>query len=537
MRRAPSVAVLAALALSAAASADAPPEALRARLAASPAISAAALEAVDAADRVRVLVAFAAPEALRDARRGPARAPGPAARALRSRLVAQVEARRVALLRDLDPAEVQVERTFGSVPALVARATARGLALLAEHPDVRHVDLVAPVRALVQESVPLVELDHLHASGLDGTGSVVAVVDTGVDATHPEFDGAVVAEHCICTSACCPGGVTEADGPGSAQDDHGHGTSVAGVVAADGSLIGGAPGASIVAVKVLNASGSGTVEDVVDGLDWLVTSAPAVDVVNLSLGSGSYTGDCDNADANTMAYADAVDALRAVGVLTVAATGNDGSGSTMDAPACVSGSVSVGAVWDEDLGSQTVLGCTDPTTAPDQVTCYSNSNDHTDLFAPGSRIRTLKSGGTKRYVNGTSFAAPFAAACAGVLRGARPLATPDDLEEALRTSNVTVTDSTNMLGFPRLDCQLALAALGPAAVPALPAWAGAVLAALLAVVARGARAAPGGGTPRGDGAWNRLFDSARPPRGFLSRGLAARGLHRLAVRCRGRSRA
>ena len=146
--------------------------------------------------------------------------------------------------------------------------------------------------------------------------------------------------------------------------------------------------------------------------------------------------------------------------------------------ACVAKALSVGAVWDATLGSETWFGCTDATTQADQVTCWSNSSATTDVFAPGGVMTTsLKDGGTAN-VAGTSFATPMASACAAALRQAFPAQPLQTLVDALVASTTLVTDTTSGLSFPRLDCEQALAAAAPS-VPSLSRGSGLALLALL----------------------------------------------------------
>ncbi|MGH7337747.1 MAG: S8 family serine peptidase, partial [Myxococcota bacterium] len=151
-------------------------------------------------------------------------------------------------------------------------------------------------------------------------------------------------------------------------------------------------------------------------------------------------------------------------------------------PACLAKAVSVGAVWDANVGAQTFFGCTDATTAADQVACWSNSSTTTDVFAPGALMTSSLLGGTSIALAGTSYATPIVAACAATLSAAHPTATPDQLTAALRTASVTVVDATNGLSFPRLDCAAAKAALFPA-IPSLSRDAWRYLALLLLAAA------------------------------------------------------
>ena len=150
----------------------------------------------------------------------------------------------------------------------------------------------------------------------------------------------------------------------------------------------------------------------------------------------------------------------------------------MIVPACVAKALSVGAVWDANVGSQTVLGCTDPTTQADQVTCFSNSSTTTDIFAPGALMTSSRAGGGSVTRSGTSYATPMVSACAAVLLEISPWLTPAELEAAMESSPTFVTDETNGLSFPRLDCSAAAASL-PDNVPALAAWGFPILALVL----------------------------------------------------------
>lgn len=397
-----------------------------------------------------------------------------------------------AVIERLSAAELRVGRRFQRVPAFAGSVTATGLVRLAGIPDVLRVSLDMPVRIQLPQAIPLVEIDTLHGLGLSGFGRKLAVIDTGIDLDHPDLEDGIVAEQCFCRgldgiggSGCCPNGLDTQSGPGAAADGHGHGTRVAGVAASAGVVAseGGAPEVGIVALRVLDSSGGGVGSDLIAGLDWIAANQLDTSVVNLSLGGGQYEGDCDEADATTMAYRDSIDALEANGTVVVAGSGNNGWSDYMIAPACNAKAVSVGAVYDDDVGSRTDFGCTDTTTQADQVTCWSNASTTTDVFAPGSRITTSTIGGGIATVGGTSYATPMVAGCAALLRHAQPFASAAAIALALEQSPVTVVDTSSGRSYPRLDCVEALDFLSPG-VPALPAGpvAGGALALLLAAV-------------------------------------------------------
>ena len=362
------------------------------------------------------------------------------------------------LLATLGTADFTLRRRFVAVPALAGDLTEAGARGLAAVTGVARVDLDEGGSAGMVQSLPLVNGDDMHAHSYTGAGATVAVLDSGVNRIHADLSDALDGEACFCSggTGCCPAGGATQIGPGAAADNNGHGTNVSGIVVSNGTVAprGMAPDAKLVAIKVLDANNSFCCSsDVVAGLDWIIANRPDVDVVNMSLGTSAlFTGSCDNVNAFTMAYASAINTLRTNGVITFVSAGNNGSGTQMNAPACVANSVSIGAVWDANLGPRTFLGCTDAATAADQVTCFSNSNSTTDLFAPGAFVTSAGISGMTSTYGGTSQASPNAAGCAALMKGAVPGISPADIESAMESFGPLVTDATNGLQFHRLDC-------------------------------------------------------------------------------------
>ncbi len=423
---------------------------------------------------VRVIVVFDVAAGAGDS--GP-REFGPEARAA-------VRARGDALLQALPAGDFALRHRYQALTGMPGLVSARGLMALLEDPDVR-VGLDEGGRGNLVEALPLAELTAAQATGVSGAGITLAVIDSGVDKGHVDIGAAaVVAEQCFCSGSggCCPGGGSTQSGAGAAADDNGHGTNVTGIITSDGAVapLGGAPDAEIVAVKVLDSNnGFCCSSDVIAALDWVIANQPDVDVVNMSLGTfATYTGDCDAVPGSPMLFAAAIDTLRAQGVLTTVASGNGGLTTKMSAPACASGAISVGAVWDASLGSQTNFGCTDNPTAADLMTCWSNRNDKTDLFAPGAPTTSTGLGGGTSTYRGTSQAAPLVAACMALLLEMDPSLTVNQLEDALEGSPTLIDDPLTALSYPRLDCAHALALTGSQSVP-LPWLAVALLGLLL----------------------------------------------------------
>lgn len=415
----------------------------RARLIGGGRVGEPVLERLDEESSARVMVAF--------------RVPLPRSASLdlrRSRILST----RNELVDALPTGEFTIRHTYDAVEAMALDVSWEALLALEANPSVLRIDLDEGGRGGSAQSIPLIRADVLHTLGLTGAGIQAAVIDSGIDTDHPALTGRVIAERCFCSGGggCCPGGGSDESGAGSGEDDHGHGTNVAGIVGASG--IGAGPGVApdveFIAVKVLDsANGFCCTSDVMAGLDWVMNQRPDVDVINMSLGTFAlFPGDCDALNASTLAFASAVNVLRARGVLIAVSSMNDGSGTSMAIPACISGTISVGAVYDADVGASAANGCFDATTAADQVACFSNSNAQTDIFAPGTPVTSSGLGGGASTYYGTSQASPMVAGCIAALRAADPALTADEIEEALEASPTQVVDQTNGLSFPRLNC-------------------------------------------------------------------------------------
>lgn len=375
---------------------------------------------------------------------------------------AEVAATQANVLESLRPVEFRLTHRWESISAFAGEVTTSGLDKLLHDPDVRMVDVDPPAYAQAAESAALIRADQVHAAGFTGKGVVVAVLDTGVDNRHADLKEGVIAEACFCMSpsgaGCCPNGSERQDGPGSALDDQGHGTNVAGIITSDGRVAprGIASDAQIVAVKVLDRTGAGTSTSILSGLDFVINNRPDVRIVNLSLSLANlFPGTCDSAASFTVAFANAINTLRARGTMLFAATANNGSSTQVAVPACVAQAIAVGAVYDQDIGTIT-FGCTDSSTAADRVTCFSNSNSTVDVMAPGAAVTSAGIGGGLSTFLGTSQACPVAAAVAALLLEARPSLVPDQIEAALKNTGVNVSDPKNGLSFRRIDAKGAL---------------------------------------------------------------------------------
>ena len=394
-----------------------------------------------------------------------------------------VQARQQRVLNSLTPGSFQLKRRYRFLSGFALWVQRSAIDALVRHPEVEFLYLDAEVHAVLAQGVSLVGGDTAHALGFTGSGVKVAVLDTGIDTDHPDLQDDLVAQHCFCDThpsptlgGCCAGDTGEST---SAEDDQGHGTSVAGIITSSGAVaaVGMAPDAEIVAVKVLSSTGLGEFSDVAAALDWILTEravigGPVEDVriVNMSLSDG---GEYSNASASPCAgtnSANAIIALHAAGVAVFSASGNDGHDNGISFPACVAQAISVGGVYDASLGSVSWCGdatcstilCTDNPTAADVFVCHSNSDELLDLLAPDHRTVTSALGGGTVAFGGTSASSPYAAGEAALLLDVDDTLTPEDIRTLLTGHGTQVGNPDNGLSFPRTDVAAAVASIAPA---------------------------------------------------------------------------
>jgi subtilisin family serine protease len=391
----------------------------------------------------------------------------PAARNLQRADIADGQARVLARIQSYSH---KLVHRYGTVPMLALEIGPSALAELAAAPLlVESVVEDRILRPLLIDSVPLIEADQAAAAGYDGTGTVVAIVDSGVDASHPFLAGKVVEEACFSSDmagisqSVCPNGAQQQVGPGAAApctlDGCVHGTHVAGIAAGSNGdafgfpISGVAPGAQLAAVQVFSqiddffACGGfapclgAFASDLIAGLEhvYSLRTSRTIAAVNLSLGEGRFTSPCDDEP-----YKPIIDNLKSAGIATVVAAGNAGFTDALASPACISSAVSVGA-----------------TTIVDMVAAFSNAAPFLALLAPGDPILSSLPGANFGYLSGTSMAAPHVAGAWAILRQAAPTATPDQILEALRDHGLPVTDPRTAppLVTPRIQVFQALSSL------------------------------------------------------------------------------
>lgn len=327
-----------------------------------------------------------------------------------------------------------VKRHFKSVPASAARVDKQGLAFLQHHPDVVAVVPDRPVEKLgrptggssptAPQVIPagIARIGAPDAS-FTGTGVGVAIVDTGIDFNHADLS---VAASCFTAYTGC-------------QDDDGHGTHVAGTVAAQDNgvdVVGVAPQATLYAVKVLDQRGRGTDSTIMAGLDW-IASQPAIRVVNMSLGRSGSVND------NPALHA-AVKALYDLGIVVVVAAGNDpNSDVSQRIPAAYPEVLAIASTT--ALNGASSCGFHPEPVVMDTASYFTTDGAGVTISAPGEErediskscflrsvgiLSTRLGGGTTR-MSGTSMATPHAAGVAALLVEQTSTLTPEDVRRKL----------------------------------------------------------------------------------------------------------
>lgn len=391
-----------------------------------------------------------------------------------------------AVVDQLDPSQIKKVKKFSYVNGFAATVTPEGLQELTENPDVISVEKDYKLFRKTTQGIPQMNASTVRNT-YGGAGVSIAVIDDGVDYMHPDLGGAALPASGGSNNKVIGGrdmvgldisSPVEDDDPMPDADPtkgisgNSHGTSCAGIAAGNvpaggggqGDYIGGvAPQAKIYALKVFDAAGGGSSSFSIKALEWAVTNkdlnpSNPILIASMSLGTNThYTSPCDGDDS---AYKIAVDKAIAAGITVFAASGNENNKSGMGSPACISEVISVGAVYDANIGSAGFGNCTDATTAADQVTCYSNSASFLDLLAPSHNAATPSaSGGSATYSSdfgGTSAATPYAAGAAAVLQSAAKsklgrYLTPHEVKMYLTAKGDPITDSANNITTPRVN--------------------------------------------------------------------------------------
>ncbi len=314
--------------------------------------------------------------------------------------------------------------------------------------NVKYVEKDQQVQVLLDKAVPQIGADKVWASGYTGKGVKVCVIDTGVDASHPDLNGNKVVAW-----------VDYVNGRTTPYDDHGHGTHVSSTIAGTGNASNGqyrgvAPDASLMVAKVLSKDGSGSNSNIIKGIDWAVQNG--AQVISMSLGGSTHSQASDDAIKNAVSH----------GVTVVVAAGNSGpNAKTIACPGDSPDALTVGASDRNDtIASFSSRGPNRDGSVKPDIT-----NMGVGLWA-AKATGTNPTKGTKYYLpmSGTSMATPMTAGVVALLLQANSTLTPVQVKAVLEKTAKPLGGKVpnNNYGYGRVDAKAALDYVLTGKVPA-----------------------------------------------------------------------
>jgi subtilisin family serine protease len=288
--------------------------------------------------------------------------------------------------------DYEVEHDFHPfIDVIAARIPKNIVELMAVDPSIEFIEQDAEVRAMGHTSileeyknawgVDHIEADVIHAGNITGSGVRICVLDSGIDYNHKDL------------AANYKGGKDFVNNDDDPLDDHGHGTHVAGTIAAalgSAGVVGVAPGADLYVGKVLDDVGTGTYSILIAGIEWCVENG--VNIINMSLGSS----------VASMALKSAVNAAYEQDVLLVAAAGNNGSCPVTDN----------GVIYPAKYAKVMAVAATKEN---DKRACFSSTGKDVEISAPGIRILSTWLDGGYESLKGTSMAAAHVSGSAALV--------------------------------------------------------------------------------------------------------------------------
>ncbi|MGD2249068.1 MAG: S8 family peptidase [Candidatus Methanofastidiosia archaeon] len=321
-----------------------------------------------------------------------------------------------------------IEYIFASGLGAVVTMDASHILSVSQKEYVLYLEDNATMKAALSNAIPHIRADEAWAAGYDGTGVLIAIIDTGIDPNHCDTSGKVVAWKDFVNSNTTP------------YDDHGHGTFAASCAAGQNDPKGVAPGADLMGVKVLNSTGSGSESVIIQGIDWAV--ANGADVMNLSLGGAGGDGTSPLAQECNWA----VDQ----GVVVVTGAGSSGpSCETIGTPGDAEKVITVGSVdYNNQVADYSSRG---PTT---------DGRVKPDIMAPGLNISAADAGTACSNVtmSGNSWATALVSGVCALVLDRNPNATPQQIKNILGYTALDLGNSgkDNYYGWGLVDAKAAV---------------------------------------------------------------------------------
>lgn len=408
--------------------------------------------------------------------------------ASKRRLRRSIRRKRGDVLTAFSKGNLRKYRNFNYLPFFAAEVTPEALKKLVDHKLVEFVEEDAPMQIHTLQGGAQINATVVRDNAYDGNGVGICIVDSGVNYRHTALGG--TGGNTMAQNPKVIGGYDEYNGDADPIDDNGHGTQVAGIVLGDvepsGNYNGGvAPGAKMYIVKATDNTGNTNFSTIAKAWERCIDKknddpTHPVKVITMSIGStNGYDTPCDSNWFAPSSLKVAAAAVRDAGMSLFVSAGNEGRCDQLCYPACLSTTVSVGAVNDGDHSAagfcvsqdscvqQTTSTCSGSTffwatAVPrylDAPAVYSNTSPDLDLLAPADETATTtSSGGFTNSFRGTSAACPYAAASAVVMQSAafasqgQFLAT-DTLVQKLKDAGDPVYDdkATTVYATPRVN--------------------------------------------------------------------------------------
>ncbi len=329
----------------------------------------------------------------------------------------------------------KVGHKYNIIDAFSAKLPAGKISDLSKMPEVERIyydEIVTlpprpsyEVGILMTNSVQTIGANYVWDLGYTGTGVKVAVIDTGINYNHPDLGGGFGAGKKVVD------GYDFVNNDADPMDDNGHGTHVAGTVAANGSIKGVAPDATLFAVKSLSNSGDGYTSDIIAGIDWSI--AKGADIISMSLGAFTQPND-EFSDVLNIVSDAAIDR----GVVVVVAAGNEGPGTgTIAIPGSSKNVITVGA--SNSAGTVTI--------SDDTIASFSNRGPSAfgrldpEVVAPGVAINSTWLSNGYNSLQGTSMATPHVSGAVALLLQKNPALTPAEIRAILMHTSSNLTGS------------------------------------------------------------------------------------------------
>lgn len=317
----------------------------------------------------------------------------------------------------------KIKTTYRMIPAIAAQVPEQAIEALKKNPNVTQIEMDTRMYAYEESSnwgIAAIGADIAHLNNFLGEGIEVAIIDTGIDYTHAEL------------SSSYAGGYDFVNLDNDPADDNGHGTHVAGIIAADNQAIGVAPNTALYALKVLDSEGLGYVSDIISALQWASDpngngkAEDRLDIVNMSF--GAEVGNIFLRWACRLAERD--------GLLLVAAAGN---GGTVGYPAAYDTVIAVSA-----------------TNSSDELAYFSSIGPEVELAAPGMDIYSTIPGNSYDSWSGTSMACPHVVGAAVLVWAANPGWSNDQVRSQLTSTAEDIGLTSYEQGYGLVNVAAAL---------------------------------------------------------------------------------